>query len=117
MTKYCLIILRTALSQFHNFKSNNETINIYKVHCDTAQSLRNNLILEKFANEIENIKKDINEKTAIDIRSLVREYNDIFALLNDLPAVLPAVMDLEHEIQLNTIRAISTPIYNHPIAM
>ena len=71
-------------------------------------------ILEKFQNQIDNVKNEINEKTSNEIRELIREYHDLFILPDD---PLPAVTGIEHEIELTTDKAISTPISKHPSCM
>lgn len=103
-----------ALSQFYaTLKGYNEA-NIYHTQIHNSQTVRAKLIFEKFKNQIENIQKELNEKTATDIRNLLCEYNDIFVLPGD---PLPAVGDVEHKIKLNTDKIIRTPVYKHPLFM
>ena len=52
---------QSVLSQFYILKTNNETIKIYHTRRDTVQTIRDNLILEKFNKQIQNIQKEINE--------------------------------------------------------
>ena len=104
---------QNALEKFYKI-DNYDEIAIYHVRRDTATTIRNNLILDKFVTQLANIEKDISKAAALDIKRIICEYNDIFALPTD---PLPAVSDVEHKIKLDTDKIISTPLYKHPIAL
>ena len=90
---------QTALEKFYEQNPNSE--HIYGISHDT-QKIHAQEISEKFAKQIENINKYINE------------YHNVFVTLDD---PLLTVTDVEHSITLKTNKPCATPLYKHPIIM
>ena len=110
--KGCINMNNTEREYFKNI----DTEKIFDISSSFHTRIHNRgyEILSRFEKQIDNIKKEIDSKTADEISEFIREYNDVFVLPSD---PLPAVDDFEHKIKLNTDKIISTPLYKHPIFM
>ena len=100
----------------HALKKYYEKLNAnnFSCHVSDSQHVRIDEIQFKFDEQIINIRKDINLEAAQEIRDIIEEFHDVFALPDD---PLPCVEGVTHKIKLNTDKVISTPLYKHPIFM
>ena len=78
-----------------------DTMKIYNARHDPVRDIRHNLFLSKFSTQLENVEKEIDAKTANEVKDLLYQFSDVFVLPGD---PLPAVTDVEHRIKLTRNR-------------